>query len=529
MILVTLLQAAPVFAQSTKNPAPGSGSSQLALYIPLAAAEGSTTPSTANPLTIAVTPDTALAVTQTIPAEGGVLSVTAPNGTHFTLAIPANALLSEEEIVMTPLKSASGLPLSGGLVAGVQLAPEGLRLMRPATLAIEGAPDIDPQLQAIGFGYHGNGSEFHLRPLTQGHNRFSLEVMHFSGYGIVAGTAVEIVTQAIQHAPTAPDDSTVQAAAADFDQIALLSAWFDVIEYTYFQMDHPDIDIEPDVVAKGVAIFQTWLELVHNGGLEKEFASQIDQGWQDMLMRAFYTVLHNSVICERGDASQVIKIMRLARMIQALPAEKRDTLATPKDMQSMEREVRSCATFEMDFDSTLIHEVPNVKPVGQPHDSHLRAENIRVQFGIDGKLVAPSQAPLVYQSLNLAGSIEGCPAEINLADGDFKLVDAHINLNNIWGTSPKLLFKFDPGRPQETITHHCPHGVNLVFNPDFWHIGFWRLHWAELQIPTQTFTFSSWHFVGKSLYADKIIDRPVSGGTDYYGGTTWLVLTHKPE
>ena len=120
----------------------------------------------ANPLTVNPTLDPTHAVTQIISASnGGAITTTGADGSTFTLTIPANALLSDESITVTPLLAVSGLPISGGFVAGVLFAPEGLRFTQPATLTIQPSTAV-PISQQVAFGYHANGQQFHFQPFA---------------------------------------------------------------------------------------------------------------------------------------------------------------------------------------------------------------------------------------------------------------------------------------------------------------------------------------------------------------------------
>ncbi len=59
------------------------------------------------------------------------MSVTAQDGTKYTLTMPKDALLSAVDVTMTPVDAITGLPLTKGLVAAVQLEPHGLQLKSP--------------------------------------------------------------------------------------------------------------------------------------------------------------------------------------------------------------------------------------------------------------------------------------------------------------------------------------------------------------------------------------------------------------
>ena len=136
----------------------------------------------ANPWNVSPVVDSTRSVTQVISAaNGGTITATAADGSVFTLTFPANALLSDESITMTPVQTISGLPLSGGFAAAVQVAPEGLELMNPATLTIQPATSV-PASNQMGFGYEASGQDFYLYPLdaTSG---ISMHILQFSTYG----------------------------------------------------------------------------------------------------------------------------------------------------------------------------------------------------------------------------------------------------------------------------------------------------------------------------------------------------------
>src|SRR5262245_47683239 len=114
---------------------------------------------------LAVTPalDTARAVSATVTSDGGTLTATAANGAVFTLTIPAGAIPEEETITMTPIASIPDLPFSGGLAGAgaVQLEPEGLLLLKAATLVIQPSSLLSLDQQCP-FSWHQAGDDFHL-------------------------------------------------------------------------------------------------------------------------------------------------------------------------------------------------------------------------------------------------------------------------------------------------------------------------------------------------------------------------------
>ena len=74
-------------------------------------------------------------VSRSIGPAGGTVSATSAGGAAFALAIPAGAVSAPTTISLTPVKRIKGFPLRGPRFA-VQLSPDGLALLEPATLTI---------------------------------------------------------------------------------------------------------------------------------------------------------------------------------------------------------------------------------------------------------------------------------------------------------------------------------------------------------------------------------------------------------
>jgi hypothetical protein len=142
---------------------------------------------------------------------GGTVAATAADGSTFTLTVPANALIGQTVITLTPLASIAGLPFSGGLVTGVDVQPHGLRLQRPATLAFAPASPVATGSQAP-FAYAAGGRDMHLYPLAADPARLEMQLMHFSGYGIASAPPSERAEQA-GHAPADAEAQLEQQAA----------------------------------------------------------------------------------------------------------------------------------------------------------------------------------------------------------------------------------------------------------------------------------------------------------------------------
>ncbi len=171
-----------------------------------------------NPLTVAPTLATTGASTVHVPTSGGVVAVTTPGGGTATLTIPPDALLVDTDVTMTPIQALAGMPFSGGLVAGVDLAPSGLHFQKPAELVITPAAAIATG-RASPFGYSGNGTDFHLSPAQASGGAYRMQILHFSGGGIADGSAAERATS-LQSLPAGSEARLEQFQAAAQEDLA---------------------------------------------------------------------------------------------------------------------------------------------------------------------------------------------------------------------------------------------------------------------------------------------------------------------
>jgi hypothetical protein len=183
---------------------------------------------------VAVAADAARTVAAVVGPEGGTLVASGADGTSYTLALPAGALVVPTAVAMTPVAEIGDLPLTGGLVAAVQFAPEGLALPVPATLTIVVPQAVDPA-GLVAFDWSGLGGDFGLGLVAASGQTLTLLVTHFSGVG--AGTAAPADVEALRTLPGSPARAAAGAALAALllDQgttavgpyAAVLADWYD--------------------------------------------------------------------------------------------------------------------------------------------------------------------------------------------------------------------------------------------------------------------------------------------------------------
>ncbi|MEO6589492.1 MAG: hypothetical protein ABIP06_09325 [Pyrinomonadaceae bacterium] len=138
------------------------------------------------PINVKVQLDKKQTASSKISPAGGSVSLTAADGSKFTLDVPANALEKEVEITMTAVKTLDGAPLDKNTPTAVQLEPSGLLFREMLTLTIIPAKEIPIKNQII-FGYEGDGKDYHLTLIDHKSKDIKIKLMEFSGAGVGSG------------------------------------------------------------------------------------------------------------------------------------------------------------------------------------------------------------------------------------------------------------------------------------------------------------------------------------------------------
>jgi hypothetical protein len=144
------------------------------------------------PAQVTVTPEPASAKTVTLGSAGGVIHTVGSDGIRYTLVVPPLALPAPVAITMTPLADVTGLPLSGGFVAGVDFKPDGLVFAQAATLTMEIITQVPGNQRLVGFTATSTGESLGLIPAKRAPNTITLAVGHFSISGAGFGTVQDL-------------------------------------------------------------------------------------------------------------------------------------------------------------------------------------------------------------------------------------------------------------------------------------------------------------------------------------------------
>jgi hypothetical protein len=411
---------------------------------------------TPNPLAVSVETDAGSAVTAFIPTDGGSVRAVAADGTVLALSIPAGALLSPQDVTLTPVADVNGLPLSGGLAAAADISPDGLQLQEPATLTIEPA---DPQTGdlSVGFAYHGDGAEFHLYPAAFDDNTITVQLSHFSGYGAGAGTAADIAGQ-LERVPTAPGDQANQAIASAIAQsgatagqslpAAAQSSVEDTLRQWWDQSVRPRLDnAQGDATQLDDAIteYLDWRAAVQMAVLTSAFVDE-DIEARDMLTFGIANGIDEFAMqCLQQDAPEnVVFIARWWNVADNLG------LQIGYSVQQISAIIKACAAFVLDFDSSL---TLAAGPVSGTFEV-----TATVALVLDPSLDYWTGAgPLTYTNVDFLLPPIPPNCVITQIDGfgsTFTVPFAWLNLDILSGP-PDLRVVIDPGRPYEVLSAQC--------------------------------------------------------------------------
>lgn len=230
---------------TTSVPGPGTSS-------PGSGASTSTAPvGDIGPIDLEVVVDDSRTVEALIPVEGGELSVTAADGTVFTLTIPEDALLSATTVTMTPVRSVDGLPFGEGDSWAVQLGPEGLWFSNFATLTV--TPEVRLSVdEQVFFGYEGDGTGLFLAIPDTDTSEMRIRLLHFSGYGVAKGFLGDV--EAVRGRLGGSAETSIESAVAE--HIASARTWGETDplsdeRYERLRQEYIEEVIAPRVAASG--------------------------------------------------------------------------------------------------------------------------------------------------------------------------------------------------------------------------------------------------------------------------------------
>ena len=508
--------------------------------------------------------DAARAGSANLDDKGGSVTATGADGTVFTLEVPPEALVSPETVTLTPVSRIDRFPFSGGLVAGVEIEPDGLDLMVPAALTIR--PALSPPVnRTLPFSYSRGGEDFILYPRDADTSTLRLPLVRFAGYGAGQGDAADAATQA-DKAPSGPLTPYLQRYAHEvFLRVSGQISQAELLDR--------GIRIYREAMAEAVAslLRRTGTSGLVAANIEEAECQLGDRGTKADLEQLFGLIKQAQMLgvvdpetgevatgleaarillrscmqkaldecVSRNDPWEVILMVQIARQLELL-GEEDPNFTTFIDGSFVER----CLRFELDFESTIVVEDTSRNAGGRTRLRY-RSGHVPLRFSYGGNLHADASiwegaCTLVPEAatLELPYPIGDCTLTVESGNGTFTAAAAWIGImDDSTKSAVKLLYH--PGDPPAKATLTCDERpIDLPVLQ--WAAEYQFLHHDE-SWPTQVgegYMAKDWtplffgpghqnsdFFAMKSYQRPPIIWRPNLTLTE----ETWIFLKHTPD
>jgi hypothetical protein len=473
-----------------------------------------------TPCTVWVPTDATHAASALISAaDGGTLTATGADGSTYTLTLPAGALASDETISLTPVSSLRGLG-AGTPAAGAQITPDGLALLKPATLVITPAHPV-PVARQTGYFWHGTGRESGLYPPNPEPKSFTLTLYHFSGYALV--DADRAARTAISNQPTNVQDryadyvKAVSAARAADDkgpaQAALAKATLALLQTQLDAVVKPALAAAATDDRLAVSAVQTGLTWAHQAQVLGAFDAEARQ-----VLTQVVAILRNALEQSAKRCSTNVafteRVLYLAHVLAVLGA---GDAQSQSDLQKAQK----CLQFQLDFtaSSTDGGEAQFFADV-QLKGLKLSALGATTTNQVNSP--TPFSGSVQYTRLGESGGDcswsfsapqETEPFTVYRLEIDSTLrevVDAkgHATFQT---PAPAVGMEMSPGSYSEPFTVQCPHGGGVSGAQKIFSGSWWLLHQSEV---TQQghYILLGWTPGTDGVLAQKTYDQTLTDG-----------------
>jgi hypothetical protein len=387
-----------------------------------------------HPLTVTPSADSTHSARAVISAaNGGTITTTGADGTIFTFTLPPNALLSDEEISMTPVSALNDLPSGGTFVAGVEFEPEGLILMQPGTLTI--APKTAPPAsELLAYGYQSGGGDFHLEPTAKG-SPLTFGVRHFSGYGSVYGDILNELTSVAMS--NAIDSLSNAVAACGLNPICQGNVMQEFYDQVLVPTDSAAVGNDA-YFAQAIGYTAVWLASFKNTTIasalfQSLFQSEIDSAFSAMLSVMINYFDRGYKECTTTRTNATVDLVHMLTVIELSSWFKIQGITTqiPNAVQKVEACI--AGPLEFSFDSTIAGSSAITDAEITLTNSTVSTQQLPLQFDVSS-VTYTGNGPLAYDkySYSINWNAQGATdCSSGVGNPGTIAISATFDLNNI--------------------------------------------------------------------------------------------------
>jgi hypothetical protein len=386
---------------------------------------------TPHPLTVTPSADPTHSARAVISAaNGGTITTTGADGTIFTFTLPPNALLSDEEISMTPVSALNDLPSGGTFVAGVEFQPEGLILMQPGMLTI--APKTaPPSSELLAYGYQSGGGDFHLEPSAKG-SPLTIGVRHFSGYGSVYGAIInELTSVAMSNAIDSLTNELTACGANSACQADLMQEFYDQV---LVPTDNAAVGNDA-YFAQAIGYTAVWLALMKDvSGLSTLFQSEIESAFSAVLSVLINYFDRGYKECTTTRANTTTDLVHMLTVVDLFSWFKLQGIVTTQIPNTIQK-VEACIAgpLEFSFDSTIAGSSAITDAEDTLTNSTVSTQQFPLQFDVNS-VTYTGNGPLAYDkySYSINWNAQGATdCSSGVGNPGTIAISATFDLNNI--------------------------------------------------------------------------------------------------
>ena len=426
----------------------------------------------AHQITVSVSADTKAAVSGAISSSaGGSLKATGANGVQYVLHFPPGAVAGDETVSMTPVSAVHGSPL-GNLVGAVAIAPDGMELVKPATLTLLTSEPVSPQ-QDAGFAAGSGGKDFGLyllsapgkapapgkTPALAGDDAggTSMSVSVLSTYGVSSATNAQVST-ALANPPFTTEAQFQQLLVAairdgQVDTIdSLLAAYFTQVVTPLVNQGLKDYT-QMDVAVETLLDWANTVESLGYGTDSKTAA----------YFRKYLPLLTELLVYEAQKVYEHCKANRDLGDLRQLLLGQRQAAGLGVDLGSLSDAAQRCGHFQLEVTSDLKDMGGNV--------TFLADLSAKIDLSMDaGGTVSGSADPVFTLWQITVGAGADCsayktvapyiqPVKVyDLAMGDDLDLIRYAKTHGLGylQPEPEIEVTFQPGNSREEFDRNCP-------------------------------------------------------------------------
>lgn len=383
----------PTPAPTSALPAP------LPTPTPTAGVDPAEPPPRGDPLDVVPSLDAGHAASALIRAQaGGEITAVGADGATFRLVIPADGLLSDERITLTPVGGIAGSPFTAASTA-VDITPHGLQLAELATLTVTPPAAIPPEQQFV-FVTREAGKDFHAYPPTLATDTIEMKLSHFSVAGVGSATAAE--RDSVATRTPADAQAQLEKLVGERMQEMKRGGTFDGDALAPYLLDYYERVVKPrlqsattdDTLAVlAMSSYLGWERQVQLVAVEAGLTDQMSEGLALMGKVMQFALDQGFERCMNQETAYATALVALGRMI--VVAGGPEALGH----EALERYSR-CARFELDFDARVEKHSQDNLSNGSPEEHYeiaVQAHDIPLVTDLDdlGRFVTTGTQALV--------------------------------------------------------------------------------------------------------------------------------------